>query len=220
MATQSHTFSNSIKTKLAVSAFLVAGALIFSPSVAAQTCTTQYGGTTTCSTAAISINKKLLNPITNTYVENMSTTDTAFTAGASEIVYSITVMNNTNQTASNVKVEDTMPDPLSFESGPGTYSGKTLTYTIDSLNPGQSHTDYVLTRVGASQTAFFCVRNTATVSLSDKANIDTDQAQACITTSAGGIATLPIAGFDDLILIIPFAVTGLAGLGLLKKKSA
>lgn len=148
----------------------------------------------------------------------MSTTDTAFTAGASEILYSITVTNNTNQTVSNIKVADTMPDPLSFESGPGTYSGKTLTYTLDALNPGQSHTDYVLARVGASQTAFFCVRNTATVSTTDKENIDTDQAQACITTSAGGITTLPVAGFNDLMLIIPFAVTGLAGLGLLKKK--
>jgi uncharacterized repeat protein (TIGR01451 family) len=219
MVIQSHMISNSIKTKLTASAFLIAGLLMIAPTVSAQTCTTQYGGSTTCTSNTITINKKVLNPITNTYVENMSSTDTAFTAGASEVLYSITVTNNSSQTISQVKVTDTLPDPLSFESGPGTYSGKTLTYMIDSIRSGQSRTDYVLTRVNASQTAFFCVRNTATVSLTEKANVDTDQAQICVTTSAGGITALPVAGFNDLMLMIPFAVTGLAGLGLLNKKS-
>ena len=134
-----------INIKLIIS-LLVAGTLLFVPHVSAQTCTTQYGGSTTCTSNTVTINKKVLNPITNTYVENMSSTDTAFTAGASEVLYSITVTNNSNQTISNVKVSDTPPDPLSFESGPGTYSGKTLTYIIDSIKSGQSRTDYVLTR--------------------------------------------------------------------------
>ena len=208
-----------INIKLIIS-LLVAGTLLFVPHISAQTCTTQYGGSTTCTSNTVTINKKVLNPITNTYVENMSSTDTAFTAGASEVLYSITVTNNSNQTISNVKVSDTLPDPLSFESGPGTYSGKTLTYIIDSIKSGQSRTDYVLTRVNTSQTAFFCVRNTATVSLTVKANVDTDQAQICVTTSASGITALPVAGFNDLVLMIPFAVTGLAGLGLLKKRKS
>src|SRR5260221_14701623 len=108
---------------------IIASALVFAPSVFADTCTTQYGGTTTCVPTDLTINKQVKNPINNVFVENLTTTDATFAPGR-EVLYRLTIKNNSGQTFNPVNVKDILPPYLIFVSGPGTYDSATRTLSF------------------------------------------------------------------------------------------
>ncbi|MBZ0301873.1 MAG: DUF11 domain-containing protein [Anaerolineae bacterium] len=71
------------------------------------------------------------------------------------VTWTITVSNTTDAAISNVSVTDTMPNGLeilsvSSSSGNVSYSGQTVTFTMDSLAPGHSVTISIVTRVVSS----------------------------------------------------------------------
>ncbi len=196
----------------------------FAPKALAQSCTTQYGGTTTCTPTDLTINKEVKNPITSLFVENLSTTDATFSPG-SEILYRLTVKNGSGETFNPVTVRDVFPDFVSFLAGPGTYdkTNRTLTFSLENLIAGQTKSVEILAKVDAknafpSGKSFFCVVNSATVTAPARPNGDSDTAQACIQTEVLGAKTLPVAGFDDLLLLLPFAGMGLGGLAMFRRK--
>lgn len=209
---------NIVLSLLSTFAFI---ALVSSP-VQADTCTTQYGGTTTCVPTDLTVNKQVKNPNTNVFVENLTTTDPTFTAGK-EVLYKLIVKNSSGQTFDPITVRDTLPQYLTFVSGPGSYNAATrvLEFELTKMIAGETREIEVLARVlEASQLpagkTLFCVVNTVEVSALNR--VDSDSAQVCLQNGVLGVTTLPVAGVNDLLLLLPFAGVGLGGLALLKKR--
>lgn len=208
--------------KKIISAFLLSFAffLLASP-VLADMCTTQYGGSTTCVSSDLTVNKQVRNPVTNNFVENLSSTDPAFSPG-SQVLFRLIIKNTSGQTFNPVAVKDTLPSYLTFVAGPGTYdkSSNVLTFNLDNVIAGETRTIEILAQVKdksafPNTNSFFCVTNAAYVSSLNRN--DSDTAQLCIQTSLMGATTLPVAGFDDLLLILPFMGVWLGGIAMLKK---
>lgn len=200
----------------------------FVPSVQAQECVTQYGGEVVCPPVEISINKMVAQPVANTkgatvsatpvFVENLGTNQPF--APEQEVLYRLVVKNTSAQTLSRVTVKDVLPQYLTFVSGPGSYdtNTRTLTVVLENMTAGESRTiDFLAKFVPATQfpagQSAFCVTNYAEVRAENR--FDDDTAQACVTVAP----TLPVAGFNDLALLLPFAGVGLSGLALLKKRN-
>lgn len=191
--------------------------------VNADTCTTQYGGSVTCNPTDLTINKQVANPITGIFVENLTSTDATFSPSA-DVHYRLIIKNASGETFNPVTVKDVFPSYLDFAAGPGIYdkASKTLTFTLDNVIAGETRTVEILAKVAdksafPSGNSFFCVVNTARVSALNRN--DQDTAQACIQTQILGATTLPVAGFNDLLMLLPFAGVGLGGIALLKKKA-
>ncbi len=199
---------------------------VFVPSVHAQECTTQYGGTVVCPPVDLTINKQVAQPVTQTkggtasapvFVENLGTNQ-PFGPGA-EVLYRLVVKNTGSVTLNPVTVRDVLPAYLTFVSGAGSYdaNSRTLTMTLDNLTAGESRTiDFVAKVVPATQFPTgqntFCVTNYADVRSGNR--FDDDTAQACLQAAP----YLPVAGFNDFALLLPFAGVGLSGLALIKRK--
>lgn len=209
-----------MKKQLAFLAFLL-GALFAAPHVAAQECTTQYGGTTTCVSTSLTINKQVKNPATGNFVENLGSSDPTFSAGG-EVLFRLIIKNTGTKTLTTVTVKDIFPNELTFAAGPGTFDrgSNTLTFTMNNLTAGESRMVEILASVDPAKVArdrsLFCVVNRATISANNQS--DQDTAQLCIQTNVLGATTLPVAGFNDFALLLPFATLGLTGIALLVKR--
>lgn len=202
--------------------------------LADDNCVTQYGGSqygTTCNPNDLVINKEVQkigvndngNPV---YVENLSTVDQQITAGA-YMTFRLTIKNNSNQTFNTVEVKDIFPPYMNYVSGgpSGTIydaETKTMTTKLYDLKAGESRTLILSAQVVEDKNfpsgkSVFCVVNTAQVKSDNR--FDEDTAQVCIKTpDVKGVTTLPKAGFNDILMFIPFALLGIAGLGLATKK--
>ncbi len=226
--------TKSIKLTLSLSiitALLVAGVSVAN---AEDNCVTQYGGSqygTQCNPNDLVINKEVQkigandngNPV---YVENLSTVDQQITADA-YMTFRLTIKNNSNQTFSTVEVKDMFPPYMKYVSGgpSGTvYDAETRTMTtkLYDLKAGESRSLILSAQVVEEKNfpagkSVFCVVNTAQVKSDNR--FDEDTAQVCIKTpDVKGVTTLPKAGLNDLLMFIPFALLGIAGVGLATKK--
>ncbi len=195
--------------------------LAFAPAVQADTCTTQYGGTTTCTPSDLTINKQVYNPVTKVYVENLTTTDPTFTPG-NEVSYRLIVKNGSGETF-QANIKDILPPYMEFVSGPGTYNkeSRVLEFKMENLIAGETRTvDLIAKVVNAdkfpSGKSLFCVVNIAEVRALNR--FDSDSAQACLQNGPVTVSTLPVAGYTDMMLLLPFAGVGLAGFSILKGK--
>ncbi len=216
--------------KALISSMALAAMAAFAPSVSADMCTTQYGGTVTCVPSDLTINKQVAKPVENdskggptssvVFVDNLTTTDSTFVAGA-EVLYRLVIKNTSDVTFKTVTVKDTLPPYLEFVSGPGSYdaSTRTLTFTLDNMGKEERTVEIIAKVVDASRfpagKSLFCVTNIAEVRAENR--FDSDSAQICLKN--GEVVTnLPVAGFNDFALILPFAGVGLGGVALLKGK--
>jgi len=211
---------------LSIAAFVIAASM-FAPSVKADMCNTQYGGTTECKPSDLTINKQVKYPINrdvNPFVENLTTTDPTFAAD-SEVSYRIIVKNGSGETF-NAEVKDFLPPYMTFIAGPTgmTYdeTNRTLFVKLENLIAGETRSFDIRAKiVGAnafpSGKSLFCVTNVAEVKALNR--FDSDSAQACIGNGTIGVTKLPVAGFQDLAVILPFLGVGLGGVVLLKKKA-
>src|SRR3989344_1582009 len=210
--------------QIILSLFLLPFSFLLLPSlVKADTCTTQYG-TTVCQPHNLLVNKQVKNPTTGVFVENLGTTDAVFSPG-SDISYRLIIKNESGETFNPVSVKDTLPEFTTFIAGPGTYNKDTreLTFTLENLIAGETRTVEILARVMDKSAfragkSFFCVTNYVHISAPARPDGDDDSAQACIQTEILGAKTLPVAGFNDLALLLPFAGIGLSGIALLMKR--
>jgi uncharacterized repeat protein (TIGR01451 family) len=175
-----------------------------------------------CQPVDLTVNKMVKNPVSNVFVENLTVNDPPFSAG-SEVLFRLTVKNSSGETYHPVTVRDVLPEHLTFVSGPGSYdsASRTITFTMDNLVAGESRTVEILTKVVnvASNAALFCELNYVKVTAPARPNGDDDTAQFCIQTTVLGADTLPVAGFNDLTILLPFAAAAAGGIALLKKKS-
>ena len=221
---------NKLKTAfvLALITFALAG---FAPTSwrvhADEVCVTQYGNGqygVECVPIDVTINKQVKNPVSLIFVENLGPTDDKFSPGA-EVHFKLIIHNASSQDWSRVTVRDTLPQFLTFEAGPGTYdkNSKVLTIELENLKVNETQEREFLARVDdasafAKDKTLFCeVRNHAEVRVDSRT--DEDTADICIQTQVLGVTTLPVAGFESLALLIPFAGLGLTGFALIKKRN-
>lgn len=214
----------------AVAVMAVTGSKVF----ADGNCVTQYGGSqygTNCNPNDLVVNKEVQkvgvqsldgSPV---YVENLSVSDTLPVPG-NFMTFRLTIKNNSGQTFDPVTVKDVFPPHMSYVSGgpSGTVydpATRTMTATLNNLIAGESRQMVIVAKV-ADANAFptgqstFCVVNTAQVSSLNR--YDQDTAQVCLNAKGTAPATLPKAGVNDLLMVVPFALMGLAGMGLVTKK--
>lgn len=187
-------------------------ALVAVPTVFADgSCQPIYGGGQTCTSGNISLSKSVRNPQTNVFVHDLGLNDAKYHAG-DLASFQLVVTNNGNATLNTVTVKDTLPDFLSFDKGPGSFdnTSKTLTFTINNLQPGQSQTFLVTAHVVAqnqlpANQSTVCIVNQATATSSEGQTVN-DNSQLCIEK----ITATPSTGPEALGLLALFP-TGLAG---------
>jgi len=206
----------------------IAGFAFLARPIYADMCTTQYGGETTCQPSDLTVNKQVRNNSTNVFVENLSASDPTFAPG-SDVLYRLIIKNSSGETFNPVNVKDVLPGYLTFVSGPGTYdkNTNTLTFSLQNLIAGETRTVDIMARVVATDyfngKSFVCVTNYAEVKAlnppaGEAGRFDSDTAQICLQNNVLGVTTLPVAGFNDYLLLLPFAGLGIAGFALLKKR--
>lgn len=181
------------------------------PAFGAVRCETQYGGGEVCvRTGQIQINKKVWDPSSSQFVDNLGITTHKFTAG-DEITFRLEIKNVGDATFDKVSVTDTLPDFLEKISGD-------LTFEISDLTVGETETREIKAKVVSadklpSDKSIICVVNTAEVTANS--DHDKDTAQACLEKKVLGVKTFPAAGPENWLIILSLSLlTGLAGISL------
>lgn len=103
-------------------------------------CTPIYGGGVECPRPGqILIDKKVLNPATAIFVDNLGPTDPKYRP-SQFVTFQILVKNSGDQSLSTVTVTDKIPQFVDFISGPGSFdsNSKTLSFTVKDLPGGIS----------------------------------------------------------------------------------
>lgn len=226
---------------LAIFSFIVP-----SKSFADTSCQPIYGGGQSCiTTNNIVVNKTVLNPQTNQFVDNLSINDPKYQPGFIT-TFQISVTNTGKNNVSKIDVKDVFPQYVSFSSGAGTFdtNTNTLSFNLTDLAPSETRKFSILGRVFNTEQipvapgSVVCVVNQA-IAIVNNAIVSQDNAQLCIekivapttpvttvTTTKGGfpilapvqITSSPSTGPEaiGLFALIP---TGIAGWFLRKKST-
>lgn len=163
--------------------------------------------------ASLLINKMVLNPQTNQYVDNLSVDQFQFLPNQ-EVDFKIIIKNTSQNQLTNIKVTDTLPSQLQFLSGPLTFDSSTNTYfyMINSLNPGDSTETTFKTKVkdaSSFPSSVFCMTN---LSQATTGNIlEQDTSSICASKNVLGVTQqLPKTGPGDELLLISIGASLLA----------
>jgi len=174
-----------------------------SASAAGVACQPIYGGGQSCVTAAnISIDKKIQNPASGQFVDNLGTNDQKFSVNQT-VTFQLIVTNTGGNSIDKVIVKDVFPQFVSFVSGPGNFdaNSKTLTFEVLGLGAGESRTFTVAGKVGSDSTltgstGITCVVNQSSAQIATTAQMSQDNSQFCIqkgipAKTKGGLPVLP-----------------------------
>ena len=134
--------------------FLSSFYFLFHPFVASVaradfSCQPIYGGGQTCTSSNnIVIDKKILNPQTNTMVDNLGINDPKYQPGFIT-TFQIKITNTGNKDFPKVEVKDTFPQYVEFSSGPGSFDAntKTLSFSLENLKVNESKTFTIMGRI-------------------------------------------------------------------------
>lgn len=154
----------------------------------------------------LEIDKKVLDPRSGNFVDNLGVTEHLFRAG-DEVVFRLSIKNSGDTAFDRVWVDDTLPSFLEL-------TGGSLNFEITNLNPGQKEEREIKTRVVSEERfphdqSVICDVNVAKVR-ADKAE-DKDAAKVCIARKAAEAKVLPVTG-TNLWLILSTSLLG-AGVG-------
>ncbi len=175
----------------------------------------QYGGVTTAQPERPAlVEKKLLNPQNNQFVDNLNNEQHTFLP-EQEVIFRVTVTNVTQSDLKNAAVTDKLPDILSFVSASfGNYdkNNKSINLTINALKPGESKTFEIKTKVKAANDLpdnVFCQTNLSRVTVTNMT--DEDTATFCVSKQVLGITSeLPKTGPGQTLLLFILASLFLA----------
>lgn len=183
-----------------------------------------YGYNNTPATKTISIDKKVQNPTSNVFVDQLTIHDPRFTPDQT-IVFQLNVTNTGNARITNMTVKDIIPQYLTLTDSTLTYDTNTKTYSfpIDSLNPGETKTFTLHGKIASAaqlpvNSGIFCLVNQS-VAFAD-AQTAQDNAQFCVEKpglTKGGlpiyqspkVAATPATGAETLPLALLPALSGL-----------
>ena len=114
------------------------------------------------------------------------------------------------------------PASVTFVSGPGRFetNSNKLTYEISDLNAGATVHTRVLVKIkdaSAFANDLNCeIVNTVTAT-GPGGQSDEDTASMCVQTKVMGVATLPVAGFEDWAFMVPFIALATLGFVIIGK---
>jgi hypothetical protein len=222
--------------RLMLGAFVVSAVtlLSFVKPAFAKECYSVYGGGEVCETGDLIINKKVYNPKTGSYVDNIASSDYVFKPGE-EIKFSLTIKNISDIKVDNARINDDFDaideylNYLSSIDNQGDYrlgetDWKVKFDKIGSLDPGQEKTLYFTAQVKASEqipVGITCPINVAHAYSHDDITSDTDHSEFCIGTDSGKIVTgkTPETGVN-LSLVLSLEALALAAIGGLALRQA
>jgi uncharacterized repeat protein (TIGR01451 family) len=183
-------------------------------SFADTSCQPIYGGGQTCVTSGnVSLNKMVLNPQTNQFVDNLNINDPRYQPGFIT-TFQISVTNTGNSKISKISVKDVFPQYLTYSSGPGNFdsNSKTLSFEVDNLSANETRKFTVIGKVvdanqiPIDQGGVVCVVNQSTATnLDNNSQAASDNAQFCIEKIAAG------KGFPVVSTTTPITVTPSTG---------
>lgn len=154
------------------------------------------------------IDKKIFNPQTGTYVDNLNRDQFLFTPSQTTD-FQLVVTNTGNQDLFTLDISDQLPAELSYVSGGTLDKGGQPHFYIDKLTPGQSQTLYLRAKVNTNQnlTGIICPVNLGQVQTGSLLDQDTSTfcIQQNIAKQAPIVEQLPKTG-------LPLIAWGLAGL--------
>lgn len=167
------------------------------------------------------VDKKLLNPQNNQFVDNLNIEQQAFLPDQ-DVIFRITITNNTQSDQQKLTVTDKLPDVLNFVSasfGNFDQGSKTLNLTIDKLKVGESKTFELKTKVKPVDQlpgATICQTNLSKVTVSNM--IGEDTATFCVSKQVLGVTTeIPKTGPSQTLPLLILSSLFLA-IGLLIKR--
>ena len=174
----------------------------FSKTAFADTsCQPIYGGGQSCvTTNNIVVNKTVLNPQTNQFIDNLSINDSKYQPGFIA-TFQISITNTGNNNVARIDVKDIFPQYVSFGSGAGTFdiNTNTLSFSLTNLAPNETRKYSIVGRIlnadqiPVAQGSVVCVVNQAIATI-DSANVSQDNAQFCIEKAAPSITTVTTKG--------------------------
>ena len=208
------------KTIATTVSLLVLSLLVGASTVFAD-CTNQYGSTVPCQPENLTINKQVQDPINGLFVENI--TSARFVNG-NNVIFRLTVSNTSGETFSDVKVEDRLPDNMDYvDSNPtGTWdkTNKTVTIKLGAMPADTKREVFVWAKIVGPYPKEdpFCRDNWSKVTDPARPNGTTDTARVCITNKVLGSTSLPTAGVNDIVMMIPLLTMAGTGIALMRKK--
>lgn len=185
-------------------AFLI-GLDVIKPVLASVYCVTQYGGGQNCTTTQLTVNKTVWNPDSKSYVDNLTLANHRFQNG-DEVDFKVDITNSGSLTLTGITFTDMLPANLVWS------GGDSLTSTIGSLDPGQTITKYIKTKV-TGVNYLICEINTA-IANSDQGN-SSDTSQACMGQGEVKATQTPATGPEMLIWAV---LPSIGGLGYFLKR--
>lgn len=203
---------------------LIAGIVTLTPKAYADTtCQPIYGGGQTCTSTSISIEKDVVNPVTNNDVHDLGINDPNFHPGDT-VTFHITIQNTGTNNISSLTVKDIFPSVLQFVNGPGSFdnSSQTLTFQVGGLATNQSQTFTVMgtVRNPLPNNQSTCTVNQAIVTTNTNASAQ-DSSQFCVQAVSAGISptltpfatpqviSTPATGASPMwLLLIPLSIGG------------
>jgi uncharacterized repeat protein (TIGR01451 family) len=120
-----------------------------SVSAATTNCKPIYGGGESCApTANISIDKKIIHPVSGQAVDNLTVNNVRFKPGQ-DIRFAITVTNTGATILTKIELTDELPSYISYTGGSANFKQEkqVIRFTIDKLNPNQSKTYEVRAKI-------------------------------------------------------------------------
>lgn len=122
--------------------------LAVSPTNAAVSCQPIYGGGQSCvQTANLVIEKKVEDPTTGAFVDNLiGQNDPRFNPDQT-INFQITVSNTGGQNIGKVTIQDIFSQFVTFIAGPGSMNGNTLSFDLSNLGPNETRTFNITGRI-------------------------------------------------------------------------
>ena len=223
--------------KLFLKSLLILSVIAFAfplKSYADTSCQPIYGGGQSCTTSNnIVIDKTVLNPQSNQFVNNLSINDPKYLPGLIA-TFQIAITNTGNKNISTIDVKDIFPQYVIFGAGAGTFdiNTNTLSFSLTDLAPNETRKYSIVGRVFNAENipgtvgSVVCVVNQA-IAMINNNNVSQDNSQFCIektavasvVTTKGGFPVLssvpttstPSTGPEALVLfgLIPTGITGL-----------
>lgn len=192
-----------------------------------------YGGVTCPPSVGLTIDKKVQNPSTKDFVDNLGINDMRFGA-EQNILFQLVVKNTGNKQLDQVIVKDVFPQFLSFTGGQGNFdeNTRTISFEVDDLKSGESRTFTLSGKVVSAKKLpdedVTCVINQAFATTNGVST--SDNASFCIqttVTSKGGlpifppsqVSTTPATG-AEMLTLLGFIPAAFAGYALRRKSNA
>lgn len=207
--------------KKIVSTFVISTALFAASLFAASSAFAQNYGTSSTPND-LNVNKKVRSPLPPfNFVENLNETDLNYAPGQ-EVVFQLEITNSGNVIFEEVNVKDTLPanivDARVAPELKGSFSKPILFFSLKDLHEGETRIVQVTAKIADNakltpdDKSLICETNY--VEVTSEGRKDDDSARYCIRKDVKPVTTLPKAGVEDYLPMLPFMLLGAIGIAL------